>query len=129
MRSAKHPGQVVLLVEGEKTALATRQHFPNHIVLTWCNGAKGVAAADWSVLQGKDVDVWPDADDAGKKAAVAQSPNATFDLSDRPLLTAHSRRWTCLYRMAAFARKADVFWLKSHVGYVPGRDIYRGCTE
>jgi hypothetical protein len=21
--------------------------------------------------------------------------------------------------MAAFARKADVFWLKSHVGYVP----------
>ncbi len=66
---AKYPDMPVLLVEGEKAALAARKHFANYVVLTWCNGAKGVVAADWSVLQGKEVVVWPDADDVGNKAA------------------------------------------------------------
>jgi hypothetical protein len=59
----------VLLVEGEKTACAAAELFHDHVAMTWQGGSKAVAKADWSPLQGRDVVIWPDADDPGRKAA------------------------------------------------------------
>ncbi len=60
----------VLIVEGEKTAHAAKTFFPSHTVTTWSGGAQAVHKADWSVLQGRTVIIWPDNDKAGYKAAL-----------------------------------------------------------
>jgi hypothetical protein len=67
-RLAERPSDVVLIVEGEKTVDAAVQHFPSHVVVTWPGGCNAVAKADWSVLKDKAVVLWPDADEAGRKA-------------------------------------------------------------
>ncbi len=59
----------VLIVEGEKTADTAGKRFPGHVVLTWQGGSKATAKADWSVLAGRDVTIWPDADEPGSRAA------------------------------------------------------------
>jgi len=63
------PSKPALIVEGEKTADAAAELFPDHVVMTWQGGAQAVAKSDWTPLQGRDVKIWPDNDDAGKKAA------------------------------------------------------------
>ncbi len=60
----------ILIVEGEKTAEAAKVLFPSYIVTTWSGGAQAVHKADWSVLQGRSVIIWPDNDKAGRKAAL-----------------------------------------------------------
>ena len=67
----EHPAAPVLLVEGEKTADAAVTLFPMLAVLTWPGGSKAVKHADWSVLAGRQVLVWPDADPPGHAAAEA----------------------------------------------------------
>ncbi|MDM7937037.1 MAG: primase-helicase zinc-binding domain-containing protein [Cyanobium sp. CZS 48M] len=62
------PEAPVLVVEGEGTADAAAQLFPEHVVLTWPNGAKAIAKADWTPLAGRSVTLWPDADAAGLAA-------------------------------------------------------------
>jgi len=53
----------VLIVEGEKCADAARSMLPDTIaVLTWPGGSKAVDKADWSMLRGHKVVVWPDCD-------------------------------------------------------------------
>jgi putative DNA primase/helicase len=59
----------VLVVEGEKTAEAAKRLFPKLTVTTWIGGKDGVGSADWSVLTGKKVYVWPDHDLPGYEAA------------------------------------------------------------
>ena len=59
----------VLIVEGEKTADAAQKMLPDYAVLSWHGGAGAVAKADWSLLVGKDVIIWPDNDAPGIKAA------------------------------------------------------------
>lgn len=61
----------ILLVEGEKCVDALRQAQPTWKVMTWPGGANGVKHVDWSPLQGHDVVVWADHDEAGSKAADA----------------------------------------------------------
>lgn len=61
----------VLIVEGEKAALAARDRFPTHVVITWQGGANSVEKADWSPLSGRDVTLWPDNDDPGATAMEA----------------------------------------------------------
>jgi hypothetical protein len=58
----------VLLVEGEKTAIAAQRLFPAYIATTWAGGAAAVGQADLSVLKGRDVVLVPDNDVAGRKA-------------------------------------------------------------
>jgi hypothetical protein len=70
-RLAAHPGAVVLLVEGEKTADKAAERFPGFVVLTWPGGSNAVAKAEFGPLQGRHVVVWPDADPPGRKAASA----------------------------------------------------------
>jgi uncharacterized protein (DUF927 family) len=59
----------VLVVEGEKAADAAAKRFPSHVVVTWQGGSKATGKADWSPLTGREVTLWPDADEPGSKAA------------------------------------------------------------
>ena len=61
----------VLVCEGEKAVAFAAPLFPDWVALTWPGGANAVAKADWSPLRGRVAVVWPDADQAGEKAAQA----------------------------------------------------------
>ncbi len=65
---AGRPEAQVLLVEGEKSADAARQLIPAMLVMTWAGGANAGKYADWSVLAGRNVVLWPDADAPGRQA-------------------------------------------------------------
>lgn len=58
----------VIVVEGEKAADAGNRIFPQATVVTWQGGAKGIKNGDWDLLEGRKVVLWPDNDDAGRKA-------------------------------------------------------------
>lgn len=62
------PGAQVIVVEGERTAHAARKLFPKCVVLTWAGGSNAVSKSDFSVLAGRKIILWPDADEAGIKA-------------------------------------------------------------
>ena len=64
----QRPEAPVLVVEGEGTADAAARLFPGHVVLTWANGSKAIAKADWTPLAGRSVTLWPDADTSGVEA-------------------------------------------------------------
>lgn len=67
----EHPELPVLLCEGEKAAEAAKRLFPDRYVsMTWPGGSNAVHKADWTPLRGRDVTVWPDADEPGFKAAL-----------------------------------------------------------
>lgn len=60
----------ILIVEGEKAAIAaTKIVSPTYQVVTWHGGASSVSKTDWSPLKDKTALIWPDADEAGEKAA------------------------------------------------------------
>jgi len=67
---AQHPNALVVLVEGEKTADAVQQHFdPSEIIATsWIGGANGIGNADFTPIVGRDVNLWADNDEPGRKA-------------------------------------------------------------
>jgi len=60
----------VLLAEGEKAADAAQAIFPEHVAITSPGGSNAAGKADWSPLQGRQVIIWPDADEAGTKYAL-----------------------------------------------------------
>lgn len=56
----------VLVCEGEKTADAASDLFPDYISTTSPFGAGSAKKANWNSLRGRNVVIWPDNDDAGK---------------------------------------------------------------
>jgi len=63
------PDKTLCLVEGEKAALALRAHVggQDYTPVTW-NGGASVKDAVFDVVKDRNVILWPDADEAGKKA-------------------------------------------------------------
>ena len=62
------PEKQVLLVEGEKCVDAAKRMIGDTMsVVSWCGGGKAVNKTDWSVLKGKSVVIWPDADNPDPK--------------------------------------------------------------
>lgn len=59
------PDVPVIVVEGEKTAEAAKGLFPDYVVTTSSGGCQGTKKTDWSVLQGRDVIISYDNDEAG----------------------------------------------------------------
>jgi hypothetical protein len=66
---AERPNDPVLIVEGEKAARAAHGHFKQMVVTTSVGGASNASQANWSGLTGKNVTIWPDADDPGVRYA------------------------------------------------------------
>lgn len=62
---AARAGEQVLVVEGEKATDAARRLLPGTLVITWPGGCKAVSKADWSMLAGRKLIGWPDADQPG----------------------------------------------------------------
>ena len=62
------PKANVLVVEGEKTALAARILFPKAAVISWPGGSKAYKFVDWTLLGERKVYLWPDADEPGVAA-------------------------------------------------------------
>ena len=70
LKLQKSPEKTVLIVEGEKSADAGAKLFSGEVItVSWLGGSGGVKNTDWSVLNGRNVVVWPDNDIAGFKAA------------------------------------------------------------
>ncbi len=65
------PDARVLVVEGEKAADAAAALFPDLVATTPPHGALSPHKADWTLLHGRHVVVWPDNDEAGAKYAEA----------------------------------------------------------
>src|SRR4051812_10898148 len=63
------PDAQVILCEGEKAANAAQDMFPDRVCLAWARGAESAKYADLTPLALRHVTLWPDADDAGRKAA------------------------------------------------------------
>lgn len=59
---AQRPDAPVLIAEGEKATDAARQKFTGFIGISWAGGGKAVDMADWSVLAGRNITLWPDWD-------------------------------------------------------------------
>ena len=62
---AAHPEAPVLICEGEKAADAAQQIFPGHVAVTSHGGAAAARKADWEILRGREVLIWPDYDQSG----------------------------------------------------------------
>ncbi|GEP12011.1 DUF5906 domain-containing protein [Methylobacterium gnaphalii] len=67
-RLTQRPDAPVLLVEGEKTADAATDLFPDIIAVTWPGGVGQVSKADFTPLRGRSVTYCPDADAAGLRS-------------------------------------------------------------
>lgn len=63
------PAAPVILVEGEKSADAAAILFPDRVAVTTIGGSNGTGKADFTPLAGRDVLIWPDADEPGQKYA------------------------------------------------------------
>ena len=58
----------VVIVEGEKCADALAGLAEGYGVLSWLGGSGAVLRTDWDSLAGREVILWPDADDPGREA-------------------------------------------------------------
>jgi hypothetical protein len=70
-RLTERPGVRVLIVAGEKCADSGMRCVPNRVTLSGSGGEKAVTQTDWTPLDGRDVDIWPDHDAPGAEFAVA----------------------------------------------------------
>jgi 5S rRNA maturation endonuclease (ribonuclease M5) len=66
---AAHPDRKVLVVEGEKCANRARPILKQSVIVTWAGGAGAARKTDWTTLRNREVTIWPDADEPGRKAA------------------------------------------------------------
>lgn len=68
-RLGVHPQSQVIVTEGPKKADAARDLIPQCVGVSWTNGANSWHKHDWSALAGRNILIWPDADEPGKAAA------------------------------------------------------------
>ena len=69
LQAEAHDDRPVLIVEGEKTADKAQELFPEYTVISWLGGTSNADKVNWSILQGREVIIWPDNDAVGKTAA------------------------------------------------------------
>ncbi len=68
-RLAANPTTPVLLAEGEKAADAAAKLVPHACAIATMNGAQSPNKSDFSPIAGRDLYLWPDADEAGRQYA------------------------------------------------------------
>jgi ATP-dependent exoDNAse (exonuclease V) alpha subunit len=64
-----HNDNIILIVEGEKTADQASKLFPEYTVISWLGGSNNASKVNWNILEGKQVVIWPDNDIPGINAA------------------------------------------------------------
>lgn len=65
---AARPDAPVILVEGEKCRAACAGALPMYVAVSWPGGGKGVPYVHWGPLRGRNIVLWPDADEPGRQA-------------------------------------------------------------
>lgn len=68
-RLAARPAAPVLVVEGEKAADAAATRFADHVVITSPGGSKAARKTGWQEVAGRNLTIWPDADEPGTRYA------------------------------------------------------------
>lgn len=63
------PEATILVCEGEKAVEAAQSALPDYVCTTSLGGSGAATKTDWRALKGRDVVVWPDNDEPGKKYA------------------------------------------------------------
>jgi|11BtaG_2_1085332.scaffolds.fasta_scaffold06956_4 5S rRNA maturation endonuclease (ribonuclease M5)/KaiC/GvpD/RAD55 family RecA-like ATPase len=66
----EHKDKPIVICEGEKALLGAEKIYEGDCV-TWHGGVNSWEKADWSPIYGREIIIWPDNDDAGKKCALA----------------------------------------------------------
>lgn len=66
-----------LVVEGEKAADAALRLLPDFVPVTWSGGANATDKTDFTPLKGRQVILWPDADDPGRNVMSRLSEHLT----------------------------------------------------
>jgi putative DNA primase/helicase len=61
----QNPNASVVLVEGEKAAVAAQALFPQHVVVTTMHGAESPHLTNLTPVSGREVLIWPDHDQVG----------------------------------------------------------------
>lgn len=111
-RLAHLPAAPVMVVEGEKAADAAAQLLPSWVVTTWPGGVEGVKHADWSVLAGRAVTLWPDHDLHKATEANAErsgvKPGQTLPYEFQPGRRAMEAAGTILAALGATVRIVEV---------------------
>lgn len=74
----KNPHKKVVITEGEKCAVIMAECFPEYVTVTWCGGSNAIAKTDFTSLAGREVIIFPDDDEAGRKAAQQLSKRLTM---------------------------------------------------
>ena len=105
---AKQPEAIIVVTEGEKAALAAARLLDGNFVPTsFMGGTGGVERADLTPLRGRDVIIWPDADEPGKHAAAR--------LAHRLRDIAGSIRMVRVDDLPLKADAADVSWTSTEL--------------
>lgn len=65
---AKRPKDAVLVVSGEKCRAVAESVFKGFVCVTWIGGDDAVDHADVEPLRGRNLTLWPDADESGRRA-------------------------------------------------------------
>ncbi len=68
-RLASNPDKPVIVCEGEKATDGASDLFPDYVAITSPNGSGSPHKADWGILKGREVIIWPDHDAAGREYA------------------------------------------------------------
>lgn len=76
----------VLIVEGEKTAVAASKLFKDHVVVTWSGGAGAFKKTDFKPLKNRDISIWPDNDQAGFKCALGLKEHLLKDFKTKAVV-------------------------------------------
>jgi predicted P-loop ATPase len=64
----RYPNKTIILCEGEKAAEAAQELYGDDFIATcWLGGAQAHTKTDFSPMYGKNVIIWPDADEVGIK--------------------------------------------------------------
>lgn len=83
--SLGEPADTIVIVEGEKCAIAGSQALPDRVFVSWPGGGKAWDKAGWQMLSGRAVILWPDCDAKHEKLTKAER-DAGVDPASKPFL-------------------------------------------
>lgn len=118
----------ILIVEGEKCADAAMQILPNQIAIAWPGGGKAAHLAEWRLLAGRDVIIWPDRD-RKKYQGNHERAGEEMDYIDQPGTVTALKIAEILHNMACGVRILDVSKMDVKDGWDIADAVESGWTK